>query len=109
MSSNRKVPGSTIPVSRDERENSESTKLSKLPRMEGNISHLWGSDGTVLAGDMLGKAVRSIFEQKSTLVNVTNSTVSIHETFDTKVNVTVSADEETEVEQNVYPKSHKQF
>jgi flagellar biosynthesis/type III secretory pathway chaperone len=72
--------------------------------MEGNISHLRGSGGTVLAGDMLGKVVRSIFEQKSTLANVTNTTDSIRETIDTKVNVTVSEDEETEVKQNVYPK-----
>jgi hypothetical protein len=53
------------------RRKSENTKLSRLPRMEINIGHMWGNGGTVIANEMLGKAVRSIFEQVSTLVHVT--------------------------------------
>ena len=65
-----------------------------MPRMERNIGHMWGNSGTVIEGGMLGKAVRFIFEKESTLVHVTNSTDPIIESLDTKVDVTLSEDEE---------------
>ena len=92
-----------------ERRKSEDTKLSRFPRMERNIGHMWGNGGTVIASEMLGKAVRSIFEQESTLVHVTNSTDPIIESLDNKVNVTLSDDENKIITQKVNPKSHKEL
>ena len=77
--------------------------------MERNISHMWSNSGNVLAGEMLGKAVRSIFEQESSLVHVTTNYKSIHENLDTKLNVTVSKDEAKYVKQKFNPKSPKEL
>ena len=63
-----------------------------MPQMEQNISHMWGNGGTVLAGEIMGTAVRSLIEQDSNELNSTDISDSINEDYNTKdyVNVTES-------------------
>ena len=74
-----------------------------MPQMEQNISHMWGNGGTVLAGEIMGTAVRSLIEQDSNELNSTDISDSINEDYNTKDYVNVTESEETKHDMKVNP------
>ena len=68
---------------------------------------MWGNGGTVLAGEMLGKAVRSLIEQDSKELNSRYISDSINEDYNIKDYVNVTLSEETKPDMKVNAKLPK--